>query len=1025
MAPGRFGMAVALTLFLSAPSAPSADDDALHTLARAFFVAYASKDAAAFTLLWSPRSPDLEVRRQAVQGLAAAEGELLLNAVEVKQVTVAGDTATVRSRVDMTATGAGPARPSPLGPNRVLHLVKEGDAWRVWSDARPRRRRPRPFWPRPPSRHARRPSARAPSSTESQLRDAVLARANRLSTQRNYALARTGFELALKIARENGDALGTVLALNGSGGVDVEQDDYEAALDHYGQAVALARGLGDGLALARVLNNLGLAHAARGEYETALERYGEGLTLAEALGSQRGLAYLHANIGIVRTRQGNYVRALEEFEKALALNETLGSDQGVAEVLNSIGLVHAYQGDSGLALQFLEKSLALKEKLANQALVASTLGNIGMVHRLEGRLDQALAFYGRARDLDLKVGDKRGLAQILHNIGELNEYRGDYAEALANYEKALPLLEAVGNRDVLANTLNHLAQVRLAQKQFADALSLAERAAGIARSGGYGETLWEALTTQGLSERALGRSDRAHACFEEAIAGVEAVRSHLAGGQPEGGRFFARRLLPYEAMVDLLSAENRGAEALVYAERSRARMLLDILRSGRVRLTKAMTAEDQVTEERLSARLVALNTQISREGQRPAPDGARLAGLTASLAKARLEQEAFQSRLFAAHPELRTRRSEDPPIGMAEVGQLVPAGTVLMEYVVGDEATHLLVVTHGATRDSPRLTIHRLEIRRAELARRTGAFRERLARRDLAFAEEARALYDLLLGPARQTLAGQKRLVIVPDGPLWELPFQALQPSARHYVVEDQAVSYSPSLTALLQMGKARSRPDDGGRTTLLAFADPNFGSRAEPSRTLAGERLGPLPDAARQVRELERLYGTESSRVYVGADAREDRAKAEAGGYRILHFATHGILNDASPMYSQLVLARGKGGTEDGLLEAREILDLDLTADLAVLSACETARGRVAPGEGVVGLTWAFFVAGCPSTVVSQWKVQSDSTTALMVEFHRALRARRAKDESLRVAALKLLRDPRYRHPFYWAGFIVVGVAD
>ncbi len=134
-------------------------------------------------------------------------------------------------------------------------------------------------------------------------------------------------------------------------------------------------------------------------------------------------------------------------------------------------------------------------------------------------------------------------------------------------------------------------------------------------------------------------------------------------------------------------------------------------------------------------------------------------------------------------------------------------------------------------------------------------------------------------------------------------------------------------------------------------------------------------------------MYGAARSKVYIGAEAREDRVKAEAGQARILHFATHGTLNNASPMYSHLVLAQGDND-EDGLLEAWELMQLDLKADLAVLSACETARGRFGAGEGMIGLTWALFVAGVPATVVSQWKVESASTRDLMLGFHRQLRA-------------------------------------
>jgi CHAT domain-containing protein len=216
----------------------------------------------------------------------------------------------------------------------------------------------------------------------------------------------------------------------------------------------------------------------------------------------------------------------------------------------------------------------------------------------------------------------------------------------------------------------------------------------------------------------------------------------------------------------------------------------------------------------------------------------------------------------------------------------------------------------------------------------------------------------------------------------------------------------------------------------LLAVGNPLPGKEtiSRAAFTLRGGRLDPLPESEQEVRALRRLYGMSRSKVYIGAEAREDRVKSEAGQARILHFATHGMLNNASPMYSHLVLAEG-GTSEDGLLEAWELMQLDLKADLVVLSACETARGRIGIGEGVIGLSWSMFIAGVPSIVVSQWKVEAASTRDLMVDFHRALisqaRAGRSKPtttEALRRAALNLMRNPETRHPFYWAGFVLVG---
>ena len=302
---------------------------------------------------------------------------------------------------------------------------------------------------------------------------------------------------------------------------------------------------------------------------------------------------------------------------------------------------------------------------------------------------------------------------------------------------------------------------------------------------------------------------------------------------------------------------------------------------------------------------------------------------------------------------------------------------------------------------------------------------------DLDFRPAATQLYDLLLKPARAQLAGKTNLIIVPDQALWLLPFQALQPTAERYLIEDAAISYSPSLTVLREMLRLRQQPANTSPASaqLLALGNPAIGKAVaeQVKLTRRAERLEPLPEAEVEVKALARLYGAKLSRVYLGAQATEARLKAEAANYDVLHLATHAVLDNASPMYSHIVLAQtAENNHEDGLLEAREMLTLDLKAKLVVLSACETARGRVGTGEGVIGMMWALFVAGCPTSVVSQWKVDSASTTELMLEFYRHLKAPRpaanSKATALRQAALKLRRSGKYSHPFYWAGFIMVG---
>jgi CHAT domain-containing protein len=313
-----------------------------------------------------------------------------------------------------------------------------------------------------------------------------------------------------------------------------------------------------------------------------------------------------------------------------------------------------------------------------------------------------------------------------------------------------------------------------------------------------------------------------------------------------------------------------------------------------------------------------------------------------------------------------------------------------------------------------------------ELAKKVETYRSTLASGDLGFQTASRELYDLLLKPAAAQLADKTNLIIVPDGPLWDLPFQALQNRQNKYLAEQAAVSYAPSLTALMQMRKKAGSRKRDAEMELLAFGNPIVATETSQKvkQVFMGEGMEPLPESERLVDELGQMYGTSSSKVFVGAQAREETAKSEAPKYRIVQFATHGILNNLSPMYSHLVLAQNeKDPNEDGLLEAWEMKDLDLKADMVILSACDTARGRISNGEGVIGMSWALFIAGTPTTVASQWKVESKSTTELMLEFHRQLLTGKvSKAEALRRAELKVMKMPGFGHPSYWAPFVIVG---
>ncbi|HEX6622718.1 MAG TPA: CHAT domain-containing protein [Pyrinomonadaceae bacterium] len=853
--------------------------------------------------------------------------------------------------------------------------------------------------------------------------------------QGRFEQALDNFGRSLALGEAIGDKRLTAKALNNIGMVHRNQGRYELALEFYERGRALGEEINDKTVLRDVASSVGNVYQAQGLYEQALEHYRRGRSLSEEINDKAGVARNTYSIGAVYNFQGRYAEALACFQQSIKIGEELGAaadKRDLAYNLHSLGRLYVSQGRYDQALVHYHKSLKIREEVNDRFGVGQTLNNIGIVYKSQGLYEQALEWFRKRLKLAEEMGVKEGMATSLSNISDIHRQQGRSDLALEHLRKSLRLREEMSDRRGICVVLNKLARLYQDKGGYHEMLAVGQRAAGLAEEINAAEELWEAREHVGRALRALGQPTEARRNYLAAIATVESLRRGVAGGEQQRQSFLENRLSPWLGMISLLVSQKEGAEALSFAERSKARVLLDALQSGHAGLRRTLSQTELSGEEERRLRLVSLNSLLTSEARRDRPNPARMAALRADVEKARLEYEDFQTRLYVAHPELRVHRGEAPIIKPEELTALLPdASTALLEYVVAADETYLFAVTRAAGKSEAELVVYTMPVGREELARQAGAFRRQLAGRDLGFRAPARKLYDLLLGPAREQLRGKTSLVIAPDNVLWELPFQALLTDANRFLLEEAAIAYAPSLTVLREMTRRRQSHHSGGApATLLALGNPLVGKETlnRAALTLRGGGLDPLPEAEQEVKELGRLYGSSRSKVYTGAEAREDRVKGEAGGSRVLHFAAHATLDDAAPMYSHLALAGGGAG-EDGLLEAWELMQLDLRADLAVLSACETARGHAAAGEGVIGFSWAMFVAGVPSLVVSQWKVESAGTRDLMVNFHQALLAppggrkgRAGKAEALRQAALRLMRSPETGHPFYWAGFVLVG---
>jgi CHAT domain-containing protein/uncharacterized protein HemY len=891
---------------------------------------------------------------------------------------------------------------------------------------------------------------------------ALLEIGNDYFDQHQFDKALGYFQQSLALRKEADDKDGIASSLRHIAKVYRVRGDYSGAIAHLQQAVALlsevkSKSIAAGVLIELANNELSigdltssLTHAQQalklyeeidqkqgiiatrlttaailvrlGEYDSALENLNQALALAESQNIKPYMISALNNIGATYGERGNYGKAIEFLEKSLQLT----GDRGIStKTLNNIGLLHYKQNNYAQALNVLQRGLALSESRGTKADAATTLNIICAVYGSQRNYEKAIEYCQKSVKLNEETKSDSLIAESLNTLGSVYEKQGKIALAIETFLKCLDIFQKSGGKEDIGNTLSNLASAYLKDNKPAKALRHAEQAIEIAKRSGRTENLYLRYNNLGEAYLALNRTSEARAAFIESVAALETLRSESLSGEIQQQNFLEGRTSPYQYLVALSVKQNEPVEALRYAEQMKARLLLDVLYSGRVQIAKAMTQEEKEQERIIKNELVSLNSQIFNEQAQDKPDQARLATLNQQLEKARLKQQDFQTKLYAAHPDLKLQRGQTAPFSLEQSAVLLSDNqTALLEYVLTNDKAFLFVITRDR-QDKPNLKVYELAAKSEEINNLARKYRELLATRNVLFRETAWQLYDLIFKPAQAELRGKIKLVIVPDDALWELPFQALVNEKKRYLIEDYSISFAPSLTVLAQMKKKRQQKRNSEAPTLLAFGNPNLG-KEQISSSLFKTRTGdfaPLPETETEVKKLVELYGKERSLAFTGSAARESELKMKAGNYKVLHLATHSILNDASPMYSQIVLSQENAteSNEDGLLEAWEILQLDLKSDLVVLSACETARGRVSEGEGMIGLSWALFVAGAPTIVVSQWKVDSTITSDLMLEFHRNLQTNGTK-ASLRKAMLKLTQSKQYNHPFYWAAFVVVG---
>jgi CHAT domain-containing protein/tetratricopeptide (TPR) repeat protein len=859
------------------------------------------------------------------------------------------------------------------------------------------------------------------------------------------------YDEALSLARDLGDRRDQAQTLLFLGYTYSDLNDTQKAFDSYNSALLLWHAVNDRRGEALTLAAIAHLHSKLGEKQEALNLYNQAMPLIQNMDDRLWEAGILNGIGYVYDELGEKTRALDYYNNALRLFQSLGYSYGEAGTLTKIGMIYASLEDNNKALSYYQQALSVSRSLADRRMKSYPLGYIGKVYESLGDKKKALYYFNQALSLNQAGGDHRQEAYTLNNIGHVYEGLGEKRKAMEYYHQALSLNRTAGDRFGESATLYNLARAERDTGNLTEARARIEAALEII----------ESLRTK--------------------VAGQELRASYFASINQHYEFYIDLLMRSHQRRP----SEGFEVAALQASERARARSLLDTLTEARANITQGSDAGLLAREHSLQQLLDdKAERQMRLLGGKHTEEEA--SAIAKEIDEITTEYNEVKAQIRATSPRY-AALTQPQPLGLKEIQQeVLDDDTLLLEYALGDEKSYLWKVTRdsingyelpgraeieGAARRMYELLKAQQPVPGETLAER----QSRAAEADAQYWQEAVALSQMVLGPVAAEL-GKKRLLIVADGALQYIPFGALiahgptpqddtptQANGTEYaretvplIVEHEIVTLpSASTLAVLRRETAQRAP---APNTVAVLADPVFEkddpripspfrarvsatAEQEEERTEVAELRTAVRDAGglgdggsiprllasrEEAQAIMRMTPAGAGLNATGFDAsRATATSPELSKYRIVHFATHGLLNSEHPELSGVVLSLvdQRGQPVNGFLRLHDIYNLNLPADLIVLSACNTGLGKEVKGEGLIGLTRGFMYAGAAGVMASLWKVDDEATAELMKHFYSGM----LKDglppaAALRQAQIKMLQQKRWRSPYYWAAFVLQG---
>jgi len=814
--------------------------------------------------------------------------------------------------------------------------------------------------------------------------------------------------------------------------------EYSESIESFELAIDLARETGSKEHELRCLRQMSVAYFELNNLQRYFSFNKDALNIAQNINHRKEEGNCLYNIGLYYWKLDNYSNALNCFEDALKIALALKNIEDESACLTNIGGIYVKIGNYKKALEYLAKALTIDKQLGDNVYICMDLNNIGTTFRTKGLqsgnkedFHKALDYFKNCLKLIKKVRDKRTEVEVLNNIGTAHTDLENYNEALKHFESGYEKAEEIKDVEAMGMILTNIGIVHYNQGNYETSVEYFQKAIDIALKIEGGQFIWEAFMEIARAYEKQNKFREAKEYYEGSIDIIEKVRSQIELEELKA-RYFGtdKRIDAYHYLIHLLVAfpqsnaqKKYNVEAFNYLERAKARSFLDSLELSNVSIPQEIDFKLQNKERELMKDISKLHAKLLAAEQSSEEKNV----INEKLINKENELESLQREMRIKSSAYEHLNPESITLNAAQ-RELLDSKTAFFAYCIGKEHSYAFVITKKDFR------IFSLPIRE-NIQKQVSDYLKVISDKENRNFKLGYELFSALVLPGLDK--NIKNIIFIPDDILHFLPFETLitHKEKRDWLIKDYRIAYAPSISSLREIIQRKKSNGPKPRMDILAFGDPFFGPWEAGENgsdifqnyyTSDAFNFFRLKYSGFEIDKISSLFKKRKRKIFRREEAsKEQLINHSLVDYKIIHFATHSIIDEKIPARSSIVLSLNQDLIQDGFLLMREIYNLKLNSDLVTLSSCQTGLGEFIKGEGIEGINRAFFYSGASSVLMSLWAVNDQASYQLMERFYFHLRSSESIMSALRKAKLELIDSNNLSHPYYWAGFIVSGKAD